>query len=133
MNDFVELLVVEDEPVVASFVTALLEGAGYHVRAAASGAEALCVIDQHGGALACVITDVRLGAGPDGWEVARAARRCQPDIPVIYVTGDSAAQWATLGVTESHLIQKPFTAGKLTSTVAHSTAEKGAKLVSGFS
>jgi DNA-binding response OmpR family regulator len=49
-----------------------------------------------------------LGCGPDGWRLARQARERRPDLPVLYVTGDSACDWSVQGVSGSAVLQKPF-------------------------
>ena len=33
-----------------------------------------------------IVTDIRLGHGPSGWEIARGAREQAPKIPVIYIS-----------------------------------------------
>jgi hypothetical protein len=38
----------------------------------------------------------------------RRARELDPDITVVYMTGDSAADWSSKGVPNSVLITKPF-------------------------
>ena len=55
-----------------------------------------------------LLTDVRLGDGVDGWEVARRIRQKEPSLPVIYVTGSTAEEWASQGVPSSILVSKPF-------------------------
>jgi DNA-binding NtrC family response regulator len=68
----------------------------------------MALIDAHIDEAAGLVTDVRLGSGPDGWDVARHARHKKPDMPVVYMTGDSAANWAAEGVPKSLLLMKPF-------------------------
>ncbi|MCW1402286.1 hypothetical protein OKA06_08095 [Novosphingobium sp. MW5] len=63
-------------------------------------------------------TDIRLGDGPDGWEVAHYARKKYPDIAVVYMTGDSAAQWSAEGVPNSILLTKPFPEAQLLTAMA---------------
>ena len=102
------LLVVEDEPLILMAVQEALEANGYVVLPTANGVEALSVLDSRHGELAGIVTDVRLGAGPDGWQVSRRARELRPDIPVVYATGDSAPDWPVHGVTQSVLVPKPY-------------------------
>jgi CheY-like chemotaxis protein len=64
-----------------------------------------------------LITDIRLGSGPDGWVLARAARAMCPDLPVLYVTGDSAHEWRNQGVTGSTILQKPFVSVRMLTEV----------------
>ncbi|HYF54900.1 MAG TPA: response regulator, partial [Salinarimonas sp.] len=78
--------VVDDEAFIREALCRTLIDEGFGVIEAASGADALCVLN------ACqpfdaLVTDVRLGPGPDGWAVARAARQVRPLCPVIYMSG----------------------------------------------
>lgn len=111
------LLVVEDEPLVRSMIEAMLLDAGFSVRPVENGARAIELVDLIGCTIHGVVTDVRLGAGPDGWTVARHIRRRRPGLPVIYVTGDSAHEWRAEGVPESLLVQKPFVSAQITSAM----------------
>ncbi|CDX55587.1 Response regulator receiver (fragment) [Mesorhizobium plurifarium] len=43
-----------------------------------------------------------------GWDVARHVRSVNPNLPVIYISGDGAVDWAALGVPNSLMITKPF-------------------------
>ena len=54
----------------------------------------------------------------DGWDVARHAREGKPDMPVVYMTGDSADEWASKGVPNSILLTKPFAPAQLVTAVA---------------
>jgi DNA-binding response OmpR family regulator len=56
-------------------------------------------------------------SGLKGWDVARHARERNPQIAVVYVTGDSAAEWAAQGVPKSQLVPKPFAAAQLVAAV----------------
>lgn len=49
---------------------------------------------------AAVLTDIRLGAGLNGWDVARSARLEHPHMAVIYMTGDSVGDWVKEGADE---------------------------------
>jgi hypothetical protein len=42
----------------------------------------------------------------------------RPDLPVIYISGDSAPDWKTEGVASSLMLAKPFTAGQILDAVA---------------
>ena len=79
------VLVVEDDPFVREMAVAGLEDAGFEVIEAASGGEALELL-QAGITLDALLTDIRL-PGADGWAVAKAYRERFPDLPVLYVTG----------------------------------------------
>ncbi|HEY5410758.1 MAG TPA: response regulator [Caulobacteraceae bacterium] len=112
------VLVVEDEPLIAALVEAVLAEAGYEVLVAATGREALTLLASPVQALSGLITDINLGTGPTGWDVADRARQLQPDVPVIYLTGDSEHQWRTRGGERSVLIAKPFRVEEVVSALA---------------
>jgi len=65
-----------------------------------------------------MVTDVNLGAGPTGWDVAAKAREMIPTLPVIYVTGDSGHHWPSHGVPQSVIITKPFAAAQIVVALA---------------
>ena len=113
MTSPVLLLVVEDEPAIQMLIEAVLEDAGFEVRTAGFGQEAVDILDDNTVQPVGLITDVRLGAGIKGWDVARHARERHPEIAVVYVTGDSAADWAAYGVPRSLLLPKPFANAQL--------------------
>lgn len=107
------VLVVEDEPTVLMFLEEALEEGGYTVVSARSGGEALNVLGDGLHDFAVLVADIRIGDGLDGWEIARCAREIIPDLPIVYVTGDSALSWSEEGVPHSLLLQKPFTRAQL--------------------
>lgn len=80
------VLLVEDEDLVRPAAVASLREAGFEVVEAASGHEALHALAREG-ALDALLTDIRLGPGPDGWDVALAFRARHADAPVIYLSG----------------------------------------------
>jgi CheY-like chemotaxis protein len=118
MDEIPPILVVEDESLVRLLMTeALIEG-GYTVLEAESGSAALQLID---GAeqLRGLVTDIRMWPGPNGWEVAHHARQKFAGLAVVYVTGDSMAQWTANGVPQSAALQKPFASAELVTALAN--------------
>jgi DNA-binding response OmpR family regulator len=66
-----------------------------------------------------LVTDVNLGRDKlDGWEVARHARDIDPVFPVVYMSGDSAEDWASKGVPNSIMLARPFAPAQLVTAVA---------------
>jgi len=112
------VLLVEDEILILEIVQDALEQAGFHVRAVPSGSAAIEAMSEGVEELAGLVTDVRLGVGPNGWDLARHARRSRPDLPVIYMTGDSAADWPVEGVPRSRVVQKPFAVGQIVTALS---------------
>lgn len=119
----ISILLVEDELLIREVVKAALEDGGYEVVTASSGAEALCVINDGAVVFRALITDVTLGRGPSGWEVARHARELLPGLAVVYMTGGDENQYASSGVRNSTLVLKPFTPPQIASAVSEALAE----------
>ena len=91
---------------------------GYDVHPVSSGEEALAALENDQLQLAGLVTDIRLGDGVPGWDVARRARELRPHFPVVYMTGDSAENHTVQGVPESILLQKPFAPAQLVTAIS---------------
>jgi len=102
------LLLVEDEPLIQLLVEDVLKAEGYSVITADNGAEGATAVEYLAAQTSAIITDIRLGPGPNGWEIARQARVRMPELPIVFITGDSAHEWPSHGVTRSIVVQKPF-------------------------
>lgn len=102
------VLIVEDEVLISSLLEGVLSDEGLETKCAYTGSDAVHALRNDGAKLQLLITDIRLGSQPDGWAVAHLAREQNPDIGVIYITGDSMDDWRANGVPESVLITKPF-------------------------
>ena len=113
----VTVLLVEDDDDNRELMAEVLEFAGHRVVAAASGAEALRVLASR--PVDVVVTDVGM---PDvgGLEVARAAKKAVPAVPVLVVTG--YAERADIRSAHGHEIDrvlvKPVDPDVLTATIA---------------
>lgn len=114
--DVQPILVIEDEPMIRLDLMDILENAGFTVKEAVDGPRAMTAIDScdH---LAGIVTDINLGSGLRGWEIARRARRKFPDLAVVYITGDSATEWPTEGVPNSIVLEKPFADAQVVSAI----------------
>lgn len=86
------------------------------MREAETADEALALLDSDLNFLG-LITDVRLRT-ESGWDLARHARHVSASMAVIYMTGDSAADWAAEGVPNSMLLQKPFATAQMTTAIS---------------
>lgn len=118
--DQVLVLVVEDDPLIQMDVESALQDAGFEVITASQGTAAIAALDKHHSSIRAVVTDIQLGPGPSGWEVAKHAREIVPSMSIVYVTGDSGHEWVSLGVPNSQLIHKPFAFSQLITAVASS-------------
>jgi DNA-binding response OmpR family regulator len=114
------VFVVEDQELLQELLIHPLEEAGYAVLLASSGTEAIDLLEsEKGETIRALVTDINLGRSPpSGWDVARRARELHPELPVVYVTGDGAEQWPSLGVPKSVLISKPFAPAQVVTAVS---------------
>ncbi|MBB5713203.1 response regulator [Sphingomonas aerophila] len=128
MTSPILLLVVEDEPAIQILMEDVLKDAGFAVRVATFGEEAVSILDDDSVRPVGLITDVRLGQGIIGWDVARHARERHAEIAVVYVTGDSAADWAAYGVPKSLLLPKPFANAQLVAAITTLLNEQATSL-----
>lgn len=114
----VEILVAEDEDLLRELFESALTDAGFAVTMAVDGNSAMTLIEEHPGRFHALLTDIRIGPGPDGWELATKAREQAPDLPVLYMSGDSADQWPSKGVPKSVMIPKPFVLAQVVTALA---------------
>jgi PAS domain S-box-containing protein len=86
------VLLVEDNELVRRHVATLLGSLGYCVQAVGAGAAALAVLEADPAAVDLLFTDVVM-PGMNGCQLAQAARRLRPGLPVLLTTGyaDDAA------------------------------------------
>ena len=101
------VLVVEDDPLMRSFLTEVLAAEGHRVEGAASGREGLARLGQEAWDL--VITDLRM-PGLDGLSLLREGRKVRPEARWIVVTAhgtvESAVEAMKAGAADYLL--KPF-------------------------
>jgi PAS domain S-box-containing protein len=113
------ILVVDDEPLVATTVTEMLQSLGYEVRTRTNAVEALAAFEADPAAVDVVITDLTM-PGMTGDVLAQRLKIRRPDLPVIMCTGYSeritpeAAR--TLGIDE--FVMKPVLMGDLAKIVS---------------
>jgi CheY-like chemotaxis protein len=119
LDDLVLILVVEDDQTIQSVIEESLSDGGFEITIASSGEQAIELMGANP-QFRAVVTDINLGRDRmDGWDVARHARESKSDMPIIYMTGDSADEWASKGVPNSVLITKPFAPVQLVTALAH--------------
>ena len=82
------ILVVEDDDDLRAYITEVLRGLGYRVRAVGSAAAAIPILEQRDQDIDLLLTDVVM-PGRNGRELGRFSRTLRPDLPVLYMTGYS--------------------------------------------
>jgi two-component system cell cycle sensor histidine kinase/response regulator CckA len=115
------ILVAEDEAVVREMVVAALERLGYRVMAASTGEEAVRLIDRLGDEIDLLLSDVVM-PGMSGPDLLDRARRSQPALRAIFMSGYTAltiGRPIQSGVT---LLEKPFSSARLGDVVRETLA-----------
>jgi two-component system alkaline phosphatase synthesis response regulator PhoP len=109
------VLVVEDEASIASFVSLYLKNAGYEVRSAATGADALA--QAAGGDVSLIILDLML-PDIDGIEICRRIRQ-RSDTPILMLTArdEDVDKIIGLEVGADDYMTKPFNPRELVARV----------------
>lgn len=121
------MLIVEDDPLILLGMQSALEDGGYEILTAANGTDALALLDLHHANLAGLITDIRMGHGPTGWDAARHARGLKSEIAVVYVSADRVDDWPVEGLPNSVAIQKPFADAQLVTAISTLVTEAGSR------
>ena len=117
LDEALVILVVEDDQTIQSIVEEALSDGGFEPAIASSGEEALTLLG--GSKYRALVIDIKLGKDRiRGWDVARRARAINPDLPVVYITGANADEWAAQGVPNSILLIKPFAPAQLVTAVS---------------
>ena len=105
MPDSLMILIVEDDQAIQSLVEETLSDGGFDSS----------IRRRSGDAVAGKQTTLPSARDRymDGWEVARQAREINPALPIVYMTGAAADDWASHGVPNSVLLTKPFAPAQL--------------------
>ena len=112
------VLLLEDEPFVATAATMILEDAGYSVSVLPSCQQALAAFEQAPSKFDIAIVDQRLGDG-SGVDVAHRMRALRPDLPILLCSGHISGD--LLATCERHgmkALAKPFDVDDLLAAVA---------------
>jgi CheY-like chemotaxis protein len=112
------VFLVEDEFLIQELVEHALQEGGFAVAIANNGEEAMAMLEADGAKFRALVSDINLGRGPTGWDVARRARELNEHLPVVYMTGGNGHEWASQGVPNSILIGKPFAPAQIVTAVS---------------
>lgn len=112
------ILLVEDDDAVRSIARVVLQRAGYTVREASRGHEAIRVAAEHDGPIHLLITDVVM-PGMGGRQLVEHLTAARPGLKVLYLSGHMNDAVVRHGVLEAEVafLQKPFTIDALTRKV----------------
>ena len=118
------ILLVDDDPSVLKSTTRLLTALGFSVQAVNNGSAALRLFSNNASSFDAILTDLTMPE-MSGVEVLLAARKVQPQIPVIVASGfDLEASLAKEKELPNNLIRlsKPYRLGDLRSVLLQAVA-----------
>lgn len=102
----IRILLAEDDDAMRAYLARALERSGYSVATAATGREALDLVNS--GTFDLLLTDIVMPE-MDGIELAQKAQALDPAPKVMFITGFAAvALQANDAVPEARLLSKPF-------------------------
>jgi DNA-binding response OmpR family regulator len=112
-----QLLIVDDEERITSFVTKGLSASGFDCVVSSDGAEALELAES--GQFDAMVLDIGL-PNLDGWEVLRRLRLSDPLLPVLILTARRSLEATQLGITSgaNDYMVKPFKLDELKHRIA---------------
>ena len=113
----VHVLVVEDEPDIADLVEDALKEAGFSVTVAHDDRTAFRTLEREPRSFAAIVTDINLGAGVTGFDIARRARLLNGEIQVIYISGQGPHS-VQFSVEAALMVDKPFHPRELAEQIA---------------
>lgn len=107
------VVLADDDPQVRSITKAMLSHAGFVVREAENGGNALSLVNELKGHISLLVSDVQM-PGLNGLDLASKVKEQFPRIPVLLISGfGENPEW---GAADGFL-DKPFTADLLISKV----------------
>jgi DNA-binding NtrC family response regulator len=117
------VLFVEDDPTVRFGTTQALQLAGHSVKSFATAEQGLSHVAP--GFAGIILTDVRL-PGMDGVALLERAKRIEPDVPVILLSGHADISMAVQAMRSGayDFIEKPFSAERLNDVISRALEKR---------
>jgi DNA-binding response OmpR family regulator len=109
------VLLVEDEPLLGELMTEALIDQGFEVHAAPDANDALRYLVS-GAQVDILFTDVDLGGGMDGAELAQLAREMRPKLPIVYTSGRRLPD-RVAAVPGAAFLSKPYSLDDVSATL----------------
>jgi len=113
------VLVADDEKAIRELMKSELTSFGYRVLTATNGAEAVALFREHAGEVRLLITDNAMPV-MDGRAAIAALRALQPELPVIFTSGEGGGE-ELKDVTE---LSKPFALDELLGAIHRSISRQ---------
>lgn len=116
------VLLIEDDGLVRGVLTEALIDEGVEVDGLSNAEDALILLGA-GQVPDVLVSDVNLGAGLSGFDLADIAREKHPDVEVILMSGAPQADARAAARRHQRFLQKPFLPDDLVSAVREAAEE----------
>jgi CheY-like chemotaxis protein len=118
------VLIVDDEVSLVEIAVNFLGKLGYTALSACDGPEALRVLAETA-EIDVIVTDVIMGGGMDGMELAQQVHALRPEIRVVYSTGfpSEALSERRRPLENSRVLQKPYRLAELAEVVERAVSD----------
>jgi CheY-like chemotaxis protein len=118
------IMVVDDSDDIRELTKTYLQSQGYHVISAASGEDALVLLNRHGD-IDLLFTDIIMPGGMNGLQLIEQVRALQPEVPVLVTTGYMEdLTTATETGRPLDILGKPFKLAELAARVRQALDER---------
>ena len=118
------ILLVEDDADVGDLIATMLEELGHRVRRAETVDQALGVLND-GAKIDVLLTDVIMPGGKSGVDLAQAAAKQWPGMPVILSSGYTGDNLASAEAAPWPLLRKPYSLQALAAAIAEAAEGRG--------
>lgn len=112
------VLVVDDMAPVRAMMTRILTFSGHTVTEASSAPEAIAAWEAQGGAFDLLLSDIALGSGGNGRQLAATLRERAPELVIVLMSGFAPDQAQPAAGRSYDFLQKPFRMEDLNSLIA---------------
>ncbi len=111
------ILYVEDDYIINLANCMALRDSGYEVTEAHCALDAVAILLRRDD-LCALVTDIDLGPGGDGFDIARRGRVAHPDLAVVFMSAMSGTRFQAEGVPGSEFVAKPSEPSQVSAALA---------------
>ena len=117
------VLLIEDDELVRSALSETLDGNGFEVDGLANAEDALILLGA-GQVPDVLVTDIRLGGGLSGFDLAEVARAKHPEVGVILISGTHLEDMRHRLQRREIFLEKPFQPEALAAAIRQAAAKE---------
>jgi|SRR5689334_22183386 CheY-like chemotaxis protein len=111
-----QVLLIEDDPLLRSILSDTLGAEGMDVSGLANAEDALILLGA-GQVPDVLVTDINLGAGLNGYDLAEVARARHPDVEVVLISGAMPEEGLRPLRRHERFLSKPFSPATLATAI----------------